>query len=57
MSIGRYSAMMNSTGKTFDTPVAHYWKFRDGKIVRYVGFSNTAAGVEALQSSSAAAAN
>jgi hypothetical protein len=46
---------MKATGKKFDSPIAHYWKFRDGKVARYVGFANTAAGVEALQPSSAAA--
>jgi uncharacterized protein len=56
MTLGRYTATMKATGKKFDTPVAHYWKFRDGKVVRYVGLANTAAGVEALQSSNAAAA-
>jgi ketosteroid isomerase-like protein len=55
MTIGRYTATMKATGKKFDTPIAHYWKFRDGKIVRYIGFANTAAAVEALQPSSTAA--
>jgi uncharacterized protein len=55
MTIGRYAATMKATGKKFDTPIAHYWKFRDGKVVRYIGFANTAAAVEALQPSGAAA--
>ena len=55
MTIGRYAATMKATGKKFDTPIAHYWKFRDGKAVRYIGFANTAAAVEALQPSGAAA--
>jgi ketosteroid isomerase-like protein len=53
MTIGRYTATMKATGKKFDSPIAHCWKFRDGKVVRYVGFANTAAAVEALQPSSA----
>lgn len=53
MTIGRYTATMKATGKKFDSPVAHYWKFRDGKVVRYVGLANTAAAVDALQPSSA----
>jgi len=57
MTLGRYTATMKATGKKFDTPIAHYWKFRDGKVIRYVGFSNTAAAVEALQQSSAAASH
>ena len=57
MTIGRYTATMKATGKKLDTPIAHYWKFRGDKVVRYVGFANTAAAVEALQPSSAAASN
>jgi uncharacterized protein len=55
MTIGRYAATMKATGKKFDTPIAQYWKFRDGKIVRYIGFADTAAAVEALRPSGAAA--
>ena len=56
MAIGRYEATMKSTGRRADTPVAHYWKFRDGKVVRYVGFINSGAFVEALQPLAAGAA-
>lgn len=49
MTLGRYTAIMKATGKTFDSPIAHYWKFRDGKVARYVGLANTAAAVDALQ--------
>jgi uncharacterized protein len=55
MTIGRYAATMKATGKKFDIPIAHYWKFRDGKIVRYIGFADTAAAAEALRPSGAAA--
>jgi uncharacterized protein len=54
MTLGRYTATMKATGKKFDSPIAHYWKFRDGKVVRYVGLANTSAALEALQPSSAA---
>jgi ketosteroid isomerase-like protein len=50
MTLGRYKATAKKTGKVFDTPIAHYWKIRDGKVARYVGFDDTAAGVAALQS-------
>jgi ketosteroid isomerase-like protein len=56
-AIGRYEATMKATGKRVNTPVAHYWKFRDGKVVRYVGFINSAAFVEALQSETQSATN
>ena len=49
-AIGRYEATMKATGKKVNTPVGHYWKFRDGKVVRYVGFINSAAFVEAMRS-------
>jgi uncharacterized protein len=56
MTIGRYQATTKATGKKVDSPVAHYWKLRDGKIVRYVGLSNTAALVEALEPAASRAA-
>jgi ketosteroid isomerase-like protein len=56
MTLGRYSAKVDATGKTYDSPVAHYWKFRDGKVIRQVGLANTAAAAEAFQPASAAAA-
>jgi ketosteroid isomerase-like protein len=56
MTLGRYSATTNATGKRIDTPIAHYWKIRDGKVVHYVGLSNTAAIVEALQPAQSMAA-
>jgi ketosteroid isomerase-like protein len=42
-AFGRYRATMKATGKRVDSPVAHLFKFRDGKVVRYVNFLNTAA--------------
>jgi ketosteroid isomerase-like protein len=56
MTLGRYTATAKASGKKVDTPTAHYWKFRDGKVVRYVGLSNTAAAIEALQSAESKAA-
>jgi ketosteroid isomerase-like protein len=56
MTIGRYTATVNATGKKFDSPIAHYWKFRDGKVIRYVGLANTAAALEALQRTAAPSA-
>jgi ketosteroid isomerase-like protein len=53
-AFGRYQATVRATGKRVDTPVAHYFKFRDGKIVRYINLVNTAAFVEALERGAAA---
>jgi len=48
-AFGRYQATMKATGKVADTPIAHYWKVRDNKVVRYVGFINSGAFEEALK--------
>jgi ketosteroid isomerase-like protein len=55
MAIGRYTATVKATGRKLDSPIAHYWKLRDGKIARYVGLFNTGAAVEAMQPLSAGA--
>jgi uncharacterized protein len=46
-AFGRYDATIKATGVRVSTPVAHYFKFRDGKVCRYMNFINTAAFVEA----------
>ena len=48
-AFGRYQATDKATGIRVDSPVAHLFKFRDGKIVRYVNVVNSAAFVEARQ--------
>ena len=50
-AFGRYKCTLKKTGKHVDSPVAHLFKFRDGKIVRFVDHVNTAAFLEAAQSS------
>jgi ketosteroid isomerase-like protein len=45
-AFGRYKVVVKATGKTVDTPVGHYFEFRDGKVCRYV---NTGAFLEALE--------
>jgi len=52
---GRYEATVRASGKRVSTPVAHYFKFREGKVVRYIGLLNTGAFVAAMQADSAAA--
>ncbi|MGA7411089.1 MAG: nuclear transport factor 2 family protein [Bryobacteraceae bacterium] len=46
-AFGRYQATVKATGIRVDTPVAHYFKFRDGKIARYINIINSGAFVEA----------
>lgn len=53
---GRYAATMKRTGIRVDTPVAHLFQFRDGKVVRYVNLTDTAAYVAAMTLDTAAAA-
>ncbi|MBZ5633144.1 MAG: nuclear transport factor 2 family protein [Acidobacteriia bacterium] len=52
-TFGRYQCTLKKTGKRVDSPVAHLFKFRGGKIVRFVDHINTAAFLEAGQSSAA----
>ena len=40
---GRYECTVNATGKHVDSPIAHYWRFRDGKAVANTNIVNTAA--------------
>ena len=49
-TFGRYKCTLKKTGKRLDSPVAHLFKFRDGKIVRCVDFTDTAAYLEAGRS-------
>jgi uncharacterized protein len=46
---GRYQTTVNATGKSVDTPVAHLFLFRDGKVSRYVNLINSGAILEALE--------
>lgn len=48
-AFGRYQGTIKSTGIRVDTPLAHYFKFRDGKVVRHIQLSNTAAALEAIR--------
>jgi uncharacterized protein len=48
-AFGRYDATVRATGVRVGVPVAHYFKFRDGKISHYINITNTAAFVEAAK--------
>ncbi len=52
-AFGRYQATVKTTGIRVDTPVAHYFQFRDGKIARYINIINSAAFVEAGRATAA----
>jgi hypothetical protein len=52
-TFGRYKCTLKKTGKRLDSPVAHLFKFRGGKIVRFVDYTDTAAYMEASRTSAA----
>jgi len=52
-TFGRYKCTIKKTSKYVDAPVAHLFKFRDGRIVRFVDYTDTAAYLEGAQSSAA----
>jgi ketosteroid isomerase-like protein len=54
-AFGRYQATVRATGIRVDTPVAHYFKFRDGKIARYINIINSGAFVEASRAAAVGA--
>lgn len=39
---GRYTARVRNTGSDIDTPVAHLFTLRNGKVTRWEGYSDTA---------------
>lgn len=54
---GRYQGTVRANGIRIDSPIAHFFKFnKDGKIMRHVQLSDTAATVEAIRGRAAAAA-
>jgi ketosteroid isomerase-like protein len=56
-AFGRYQGTVRATGIRVNTPLAHYFKFRDGKVARHVQLSNTGAFLEAIRGRSATAAS
>lgn len=42
-AFGRYEATVKATGVRVSSPVGHLFKFRNGKVVRYINLINTAA--------------
>lgn len=47
ISLGSYSGMVAATKKTFDSKIAHFFTVKNGKIVRFLDFIDTAHAVEA----------
>ena len=55
VSLGRYTANVRSTGAKINTPLAHIFAVRNGKVTGWVGFSDSAA-VAAAHTGTAASA-
>lgn len=47
--VGDYSGTYKATGKTFKAPFAHVWKLRDGSVVGFQQFTDTALAQQAMQ--------
>ncbi len=41
VALGHYSGKYNATGKSMRVPFAHVWTLRDGKIVKFVQYTDT----------------
>jgi uncharacterized protein len=51
---GRYRARVRDTGAQIDSPVAHFFTIRAGKVAKWVGYSDTAAVADAHRGKAAA---
>ena len=48
VAFGHYSGKFSKTGKSMRVPFAHVWTLRDGKIVKFVQYTDTLKVSEAL---------
>jgi ketosteroid isomerase-like protein len=49
VALGKYSGKYRATGKSFEADFAHIWKFRDGKVFRFIQYVDTLLVNRALQ--------
>ena len=42
VALGEYGGTYTATGKRFSAPFAHVWTLRDGKVVRFQQYTDTA---------------
>ena len=49
VSLGQYSGTYKATGKGFSAPFAHVWNLRNGKVVRFRQYTDTAIVQSALR--------
>jgi ketosteroid isomerase-like protein len=48
VALGHYSGKYNRTGKSMKVPFAHVWTLRDGKVNKFVQYTDTLKASEAL---------
>ena len=48
IALGNYAGKYNKTGKSMKAPYAHIWTLRNGKIVKFVQYTDTLKVAEAL---------
>jgi hypothetical protein len=54
-AFGRYQGTVVPSGIRIDTPVAHYFKFKDDKVIRHIQLTNTGVTLEAIRGRAAGA--
>jgi uncharacterized protein len=45
--VGSYGATVSATGKRFDLPLVHVWTIQNGKVKRFLNFTDSAKVAEA----------
>jgi ketosteroid isomerase-like protein len=53
-TLGRFTGKVKATGKSFDSPVGHFFTIRMGKVARWIGLGDTANAVAAYSNAAAA---
>ena len=48
--VGGYGATVTATGKSFDLQLVHVWAIQNGKVKRFLNFTDTAKVAEAYTS-------
>jgi ketosteroid isomerase-like protein len=49
VALGQYSGSYKATGKSFKADFAHVWAFRNGKVVKFVQYTDTVLVQKALK--------
>lgn len=49
VALGEYRGTYKKTGKSFEAPFAHVWKFKQGKVMTFQQYTDTAVHLRPLQ--------